>query len=142
ALRKEHSYDFVLTAHHADDNLETFLIHLSRGTGLSGLLGIPAVNDYIVRPFLRLSRAQLEEFAANEKIRWREDSSNRSDKYLRNKIRHHITPVLKSLNPTFTDSFNNTLRYLQQSASLAEDAVTLMYNQIVSDVDNQKHIDL
>ena len=91
----EKDFDFVLTAHHADDNLETFMINLSRGTGLDGLLGIPAINDAIIRPMLIFTREEIEAYAKENKIQWREDSSNASDNYMRNKIRHHLVPVLK-----------------------------------------------
>jgi tRNA(Ile)-lysidine synthase len=93
--------DYILTAHHADDNLETFFINLSRGTGLDGLTGIPAQNDTVIRPLLPFTRKEIEEYAAKQDLKWREDSSNASDKYLRNKIRHHLIPILKELNPNF-----------------------------------------
>ena len=85
---EEQNYDFILTAHHADDNLETFLINLSRATGLDGLIGIPEQNDKIIRPLLAFSRLDIENYANVNEIKWREDSSNASDKYVRNKIRH------------------------------------------------------
>jgi tRNA(Ile)-lysidine synthase len=96
----ENNVDFVATAHHLDDCLETFLINLSRGTGLEGLTGIPIQNDKIFRPLLPFSREEIEDYATKNNIKWREDSSNASDKYLRNKIRHLIVPVLKEINPT------------------------------------------
>ena len=85
--------DYILTAHHADDNLETFFINLSRGTGLDGLTGIPAQNDTNIRPLLPFTRQEIEEYATQNKLVWREDSSNTSDKYLRNKIRHHLIQI-------------------------------------------------
>ncbi|HLT34407.1 MAG TPA: tRNA lysidine(34) synthetase TilS, partial [Aquaticitalea sp.] len=84
-LSDQLDFDYILTAHHADDNLETFLINFTRGTGLEGLTGIPEMNGKIVRPLLPFSRANLELYAISEKIQWREDSSNVSKKYLRNK---------------------------------------------------------
>jgi len=89
------SYDYILTAHHADDALETFLINFTRGTGLDGLTGIPAINEKTIRPLLLFSREEIEKYANENQIIWREDSSNASDNYLRNKIRHHLVPVLK-----------------------------------------------
>ncbi|PKP15615.1 MAG: tRNA lysidine(34) synthetase TilS, partial [Bacteroidetes bacterium HGW-Bacteroidetes-23] len=80
------NFDFVATAHHLDDQLETFLINFSRGTGLDGLCGIPSQNDKIIRPLLIFSRAEIETFAKENQLKWREDSSNASDKYVRNKI--------------------------------------------------------
>ena len=84
------NYDYILTAHHADDDLETFLINLSRASGLKGLVGIPPENDKVIRPFLTFSRQELEDYASENELKWREDSSNATDKYLRNKIRHQI----------------------------------------------------
>ena len=104
-LSEQLNFDYILTAHHADDNLETFLINLSRGTGLDGLLGIPEVNENIVRPLLPFSRDDIENYAKEQKIKWREDSSNKSTKYLRNKLRHDVIPILKEINPQFLTKF-------------------------------------
>ncbi|MCY1483756.1 tRNA(Ile)-lysidine synthase [compost metagenome] len=141
-LLQENNLDYVLTAHHLDDNLETFLINFSRGTGLEGLTGIPVQNDKIVRPLLTFSREEIQDFAAENKIQWREDSSNSSDKYLRNKLRHGVVPILKNLNSAFLDSFQDTLSHLQQAKSLAEDASVLIYKQVVSEKENQKHFNI
>ncbi len=115
-LALEFQYDYVLTAHHADDNLETFLINLSRGTGLDGLTGIPEVNEIFVRPLLPFSREEILNFAEVQKLQWREDSSNTSTKYLRNKLRHDVITELKLVNPQFLDNFRTTLDYLKQSS--------------------------
>jgi tRNA(Ile)-lysidine synthase len=140
-LETEH-FDYILTAHHADDNLETFLINLTRGTGLEGLTGIPEQNDKIIRPLLFSSRLEIENYAKQHNIQWREDSSNASDKYLRNKIRHHLIPVLKELNPKFITSFLNTERYLQESLAMVEDAAVMVYQQVASEEGDQIHFDL
>ena len=136
------NFDFVLTAHHLDDQLETFLINFSRGTGLDGLSGIPSRNDKIIRPLLIFSRAEIETFANENQLKWREDSSNASDKYVRNKIRHHVVPILKELNPSFLDSFQNTIKNLNQAQSLVDDASRIVYRKVVQDLDNQKIINL
>ena len=136
------NFDFVATAHHLDDQLETFLIHFSRGTGLDGLTGIPSQNDKIIRPLLTFSRAEIETFANENNLKWREDSSNASDKYVRNKIRHQVVPILKELNPSFLDSFENTIQNLNQAQTLVDDASRIVYRKVVKDVDNQKKIDL
>jgi tRNA(Ile)-lysidine synthase len=135
-------YDYILTAHHLDDSLETFLINFTRGSGLDGLTGIPQQNGSIVRPLLPFSRTEIEIFAKENNVEWREDSSNLSDKYLRNKIRHQIIPLIKDLNPSFLSSFETTLQQLQQSQSLVNDAAILIYQQVVSEQNNQKNIDL
>lgn len=110
---------FVLTAHHANDNLETFLINLSRGTGIDGLTGIPSKTTTLRRPLLAFSREDLEAYAKSEQLEWREDESNADTKYLRNKIRLGIIPKLLELHPTFLVNFQNTQNYLNQTQSVA-----------------------
>jgi tRNA(Ile)-lysidine synthase len=132
-LLEKENYDYILTAHHLDDSLETFLINLSRGTGLDGLTGIPNQNDKIIRPLLIFSRNEIEAFAKENTILWREDSSNASDKYLRNKLRHDLVPILKELNPNLLTSFEKTLENLKQSQSLVEDASKLVYKIVVEE---------
>ena len=141
-LLETENYDYILTAHHADDAVETFLINLSRGTGLEGLTGIPAQNGKIIRPLLPFSRAEIMDYAKENRIEWREDSSNISDKYLRNKIRHHLVPLLKELNPQFLESFQKTQSYLQQSQELVEDAAIMVYQQVVKEEGENIFIDL
>jgi len=141
-LLVENAIDYLLTAHHLDDAIETFLINFTRGTGLQGLTGIPEQNGKIVRPLLPFSRTDIESYASEYNINWREDSSNASDKYLRNKLRHDVVPVLKALNPSFDESFKQTLDNLQQAQSLTEDATVLVYNRVVTDKNNQKHINI
>jgi tRNA(Ile)-lysidine synthase len=135
-------FDYVLTAHHLDDNVETFLINYTRGTGLEGLTGIPAKNGSIIRPLLPFSRDEIENYAKENKIQWREDSSNASDKYFRNKLRHNIVPTLKELNSGFLDSFQNTLHHLQQAESLVNDASKLVFEKVVKEKGNQLEIHL
>jgi tRNA(Ile)-lysidine synthase len=135
-------FDYVLTAHHLDDNVETFLINFTRGTGLEGLTGIPAQNRNIIRPLLPFSREEIENYAKENKIQWREDSSNASDKYFRNKLRHNIVPTLKELNSGFLDSFQNTLHHLQQAESLVNDASKLVFEKVVKEKGNQLEIHL
>ncbi len=122
-LMEQHQIKTLVTAHHADDNLETFLINLSRGTGIKGLTGIPAKTAIIARPLLSFSREQILDFAKSSGIGWREDQSNIQTKYLRNKIRHQIVPLLKELHPTFLDNFHATLKYLQQTAAISENHI-------------------
>lgn len=141
-LLEIHNFDYVLTAHHADDNLETFLINLSRGTGLDGLTGIPEQNDKVIRPLLAFSRQEIEAYAKQNAIQWREDSSNASDKYLRNKIRHDVVPILKELNTDFIASFQKTQEYLQQAQVMVEDASIMVYQQVAKEIGEEIHFDL
>ena len=131
-LLETEQYDYILTAHHADDNLETFLINLSRGTGLDGLTGIPEQNENVIRPLLAFSQQEIEEYAELNIIQWREDSSNASDKYVRNKIRHHLVPMLKEMNPNFLSSFHKTQIYLQEAQDMVDDAAIMVYQQVAT----------
>ncbi len=97
-ILEEYNYDLLLTAHHADDNFETFLLHLLRGSGLTGLVGMQPRRGRLVRPLLSIGRAELLAFAHAQGIDWREDASNAKDDYLRNRIRHTLVPV-------FTEGF-------------------------------------
>ncbi|MGL5112526.1 MAG: tRNA lysidine(34) synthetase TilS [Flavobacterium sp.] len=135
-------FDYILTAHHADDNLETFLINLSRGTGLEGLCGIPAQNEAVLRPLLPFSRIEIEKYAKENALQWREDSSNASDKYVRNKIRHHIVPLLKEMNPNFLTAFATTQNYLQESQELVSDAASMLYQQMAREEDERVYFDI
>jgi tRNA(Ile)-lysidine synthase len=141
-LLETENFEYILTAHHADDNLETFLINLVRGTGLEGLTGIPAHNDKIIRPLLIFSRQEIEQYAKENNIEWREDSSNATGKYLRNKIRHNLVPILKEINPDFISSFQKTQNYLRESQAMVEDASILVYQQVAKENGEEIHFDL
>ncbi len=126
--------DYIITAHHADDNLETFLINLTRSSGLDGLIGIPEINGKIIRPLLSFSKKQILEYAQIHGIKWREDSTNREVKYVRNKIRHKIIPVLKEINPNILKSFEKTSKNLLESRQIINDKI----EEISSDLLNKE----
>lgn len=128
-LAKQLNFNYILTAHHADDNLETFLINFTRGTGLDGLTGIPEVNGNIVRPLLPFSRRNIEEYVKENNLKWVEDKSNSSTKYLRNKLRHDVIPILKELNPSLLQSFQNTIHNLQDSKDIIDDEISDLIKQ-------------
>jgi tRNA(Ile)-lysidine synthase len=128
-LNKE-AYDFLLTAHHADDNLETYLINSFRGTGIKGLKGIPEKRDSILRPILDFSRQDLLNYAKSQNILWREDISNASDNYLRNIIRHHLMPFFKKRQDNLYARFDTTLKNINRQETLLEDYLHLIFKQI------------
>jgi tRNA(Ile)-lysidine synthase len=99
-IRKENQYHFIATAHHLDDQLETILLNFTKGTGIKGLKGIQAKNGFVVRPFLEISKQEILDYAIENKVAFREDSSNASDDYQRNLIRHQIVPQLQKINPS------------------------------------------
>ena len=111
-LCDEHGYDKIAIAHHADDSIETFFINLLRGTGLRGLTGISTQVGKVIRPLLFASRKEILEYAVQNRIPFREDSSNRSTKYLRNKIRLGLIPRIREINPKFTSLMSRNLARL------------------------------
>lgn len=137
-LAEQLNFNYILTAHHADDNLETLLINLSRGTGLDGLTGIPETNNNIVRPLLKFSRETLESYAKANNIKWRDDSSNAATKYLRNKLRHDIIPILKEINPQLLQNVENTINNLKDTADIVEESVDAVLKRAIKSInDNQ-----
>ena len=94
----------IATAHTLSDSIETFIFNFARGTSLSGLCGIPPVRDNIIRPFINVSRSEIEQYANKNKLEYVNDTSNLSDKYSRNKIRHFIIPELKKINKSFENN--------------------------------------
>lgn len=135
-LSEQLGFDFVLTAHHADDNLETFLINFTRGTGLEGLTGIPEVNDVFVRPLLPFSSHDIAGYAKTHHIKWRDDSSNKSVKYLRNKLRHEVIPILKEINPSLLQSFQSTLNNLNDTATIVEESTNAVLKRAIETIDD------
>ena len=125
-LMQEHEFDFLLTAHHLDDNIETFFINLNRKSGLLGLTGIPAQNENIIRPLLPFSRKELEQYAQENDLIWREDQSNATLKYERNQIRHELIPVLEKINPEFRVAFQQSFQFLNESNQLIQDYISLV----------------
>ncbi len=143
ALTEQFDFNYVLTAHHTDDNLETFLINLSRGTGIEGLTGIPLINKHIVRPLLPFTKNDIDNYAAAQNISYREDSSNNTTKYLRNKLRHDVIPILKEINPKILDNFSKTQSYLQDSKIIIEDRVLNLRDEITTVVsETEIHFDI
>ena len=113
-LIKKNKIDFLLTAHHLNDNIETFFINLLRGSGISGLKGILPKTGKKIRPLLFATRDEIENYIREKGVLFREDSSNKEDKYLRNKLRHNLIPEFKSLNPSFEQTLASELEILRQ----------------------------
>ncbi len=112
-IRKNYAYNYIATAHHQDDSIETFFINLIRGTGISGLHGILPKQGTIIRPMLFTTKKEIDTYIKKNKLKHREDSSNASDKYVRNKIRHFVTPVLKELNPCIENTIIQNIQHLR-----------------------------
>jgi len=141
-LLNDIQFDFILTAHHADDALETFLINLSRGTGLRGLIGIPVQNKLVVRPLLPFSRAEILTYAKKEGLYWREDSSNSKDDYVRNRLRHHVIPPFKEATTNTLANFQKTQSHLADSEALIEDYMVLVQSLVMTKKEEVLEIDI
>jgi tRNA(Ile)-lysidine synthase len=132
-VRRDFKYDLILTAHHADDDLETFLINLSRGTGLRGLAGIPQATETLARPLLPFSRNEILKYATDSELYWREDSSNAKTDYLRNKLRHEVIPPYKEAVNNAMQTFAKSQENLKGSLHLIEDYMALVYKLVVTE---------
>ncbi len=108
-LQDKYKFRFIATAHHYDDSVETLLINLIRGTGIAGLHGIQPIDTEIIRPLLSFYKSDLIQYAQENKITYCEDSSNTDDKYVRNKIRNKIIPIMQEINPSVIDSIGKTI---------------------------------
>ena len=119
-LRSKNGLAYIATAHHRDDQVETVLINLSRGTGLKGMQGMKPLQNKIIRPLLFTDRSALELWMQKEKHAYREDSSNASIKYTRNKLRHQVIPILKTLNPSLSTTVQeNVERFAGSETNLS-----------------------
>ncbi len=104
-LLNEKGFVLVATAHQLNDNIETIIYNITKGTGIRGLRGIPVRQVRFIRPLLFATRNEIEDYANKRELKFREDSSNADDKYVRNKIRHHVIPMLKEINPSLENTF-------------------------------------
>lgn len=112
-IRAANNLSYIATAHHSDDQVETFLINLLRGTGITGLAGIPLKQNSIIRPMLFTGRKEIDQYAKQNGVMFQNDSSNESDKYLRNKIRLKLFPLLENINPAFRETISQSIQNLK-----------------------------
>lgn len=126
SLCDEHGYNVIAIAHHINDSIETFFINMLRGTGLRGLTGISVQAGRIVRPLMFATRKDILDYATAHRIPYREDSSNRSTKYLRNKVRLGIVPMLREINPQFTTVMRRNISRLTDAQTFIDRSVELI----------------
>jgi tRNA(Ile)-lysidine synthase len=142
-LRQLQGYHYIATAHNADDAIETFLINLLRGTGIQGLTGIKNRNGNIVRPLLFAFRSEIEKYCFDNKLEFRNDASNDSDNYLRNRIRHSLIPVLCELNTEFrTVMSDNLVRITDAEKIYADYLINATKNILESKEDDSLNISI
>ncbi len=132
-LCEEHGYTAIAIAHHTDDSIETFFINLFRGTGLKGLTGIKNRRGRIVRPLNFATRKEILEFASSHHIPYREDSSNRSTKYLRNKIRLGLVPRLKEISPKFAPIMQGNIKRLYDAQIFISGCIQKIAEDVISE---------
>ena len=132
-LLQRHGYDFLATAHHQDDVIETFLINLSRGSGIRGLSGIQPKSGKIIRPMLFTNRAEIMDYCTRMKIGFRTDSSNEDTVYRRNLIRHKIVPMLEQVNSAFRKNALKTIGTLNETGILFQQRMSEIKASVYSD---------
>lgn len=112
-IRQESGCQYIATAHHLNDSIETILLNLTKGTGISGLRGILPKKAHIIRPLLFAARTEIENYVVENQLQWREDSSNASNEYQRNLLRNEVIPLLKQINPNLEQTFARNIDRLQ-----------------------------
>ncbi len=130
AIRKEKELNLIATAHHLNDNLETVLYNLVKGTGIRGLRGIPIRQKQIIRPLLFATREEVEQFLNSNKLTYRQDSSNDEDKYSRNKLRLHVIPALKEINPALEHTLGNKIQLFGELEEMYEREIQKQEKQL------------
>lgn len=141
-LKAEHCFNYILTAHHANDNIETLFVNLIRGTGIKGLQGIPEKQNDMVRPLLFATKDEIREYADKQNLSFREDSSNQEVKYKRNFIRHQIVPELKKLNPAIEETIHTSIQFFKQSSEIITEYAQLKFQSICKEENNWLYIDI
>ena len=141
-IRTENQFTSIAIAHNRDDIIETFFINLIRGTGIEGLSGIKAKNGSIIRPILDISRDEINQYIQNKQIDFREDSSNASTKYIRNKLRHTILPELRSISKSFDQTMSENIDRLNQVNKIYKNEVSLKQSKILIHLSDSIKIDI
>lgn len=132
--------DYLLTAHHLDDNIETQLMNLFKGTGISGLRGMLPKQGKIIRPLLFAKKEGLLEFAKEYDLKWVEDSSNESDKYSRNYIRHQVLPLIKKIYPETENNLADNFLRFRETEELYKQAIAFHKQKLIEQKRNEFHI--
>jgi tRNA(Ile)-lysidine synthase len=140
-LVNELAFTKILTAHHKDDSIETILMNITRGTGVDGLLGIEALSGILARPLLFAERKEIESFLKENNYSWREDSSNKSSKYKRNRFRKEIIPLMREENPSLSEAFDRMIENISSVNEVFNEAYESFCNEFITYEDDQIKID-
>ncbi|MFZ5940287.1 MAG: tRNA lysidine(34) synthetase TilS [Bacteroidota bacterium] len=130
SIAQKYDFQSIATAHNLNDNVETLFLNLARGTGIKGLTGIPSRNGRIIRPLLFASRQEIREYADWGHLRYREDSSNASRKYHRNRIRLDVIPALEDVSPQFIRIMNENMSRFRESVRIFQDKVEQIRSEL------------
>lgn len=131
ALKERHGFDHIVTAHHQEDLMETWLINAIRGSGWRGMMSIPEENNLILRPLLKVSRKEIDHYISLDNIPFMEDSSNSGDDYLRNRIRHHLLPVLDNISRGRAAQLPATINHLKDAGALLQSFLDELHTNMV-----------
>ncbi len=132
-LREEQNAHVIGIAHHKDDSVETILINLIRGTGIKGLTGIPIVNKHIVRPLLAVSRSQIMEYLAVNKVPYVTDHTNEEEMYTRNILRLKVLPIFEKINPSVKNSILTTANNLKEAEKIYDGYISNAIDTVLND---------
>lgn len=135
-LMKQKGFNITAIAHNLNDNIETLLINLTRGTGITGLTGMKPVNKRFIRPLLFATRESIELYCRGNKVKYREDKSNAETKYTRNRIRHLVIPVLKEINPSIEATLNETAERLGSTNEIVACFIGKLKKDVITEIDN------
>ena len=130
-ILEQNYYSYIATAHHLDDQVETFFLNLMRNTGIAGFHGIPVKQGNIIRPLMFTYRRDIKEYVKKHKIRYREDSSNKETKYLRNNIRKKLIPLLNNIHPGFDKIINDTVERLAETEKIYREVIDSQKDRII-----------
>lgn len=138
-VKKESKSKYIITAHNLNDNIETIILNLTRGSGLNGLSGMELKENRLIRPFLNLEKEEIENFAEKNNLKWREDPSNKSLKYSRNRLRHKVIPELSKIN-------EKALSNIERSANIVNEANIYIKNEVAKylekNLNNKKELNI
>lgn len=141
-IRSNNGYDYIATGHNLNDNVETVLINFIRGTGIAGLAGIKPVNGKIIRPVLFADREEIRKYCLENNIAFREDRTNAETKYIRNKLRHKVIPLLQEINPSVVTTLSENAGRINDAYELIRYLVEGLKSEIITETTDKISLDI